>query len=61
MSLDLAELSSIETSLEQLMRRVAAMADQAIAERQERLAADLVAIERSINGAHRRLARMRRP
>jgi hypothetical protein len=55
---DLAELSSIASSLEQLARRVALMAEAALADRQETAAAELVAVERALMGAERRLARL---
>jgi hypothetical protein len=55
---DLAELSSIASTLAQLSRRIGAMADVAVQEKQERVASDLVAVERALAGAERRLARL---
>ena len=55
---DLSELSSIASSLEQLARRVGVMAETALAEHQETAAAELVAVERALAGARRRLARL---
>lgn len=58
MGTDLAELSSIASSLAQLSKRIGAMADAALADRQETTAAELVAVERALAGAERRLARL---
>jgi hypothetical protein len=55
---DLAELSSIASSVEQLARRVGTMAEAAIAQKQDSVAADLVAVERALAGARRRLAKL---
>lgn len=59
-----AELSSLTSALEDLTRRVSDFADTANREKQEELAAELFAVERSLRGATRRLSRMagnRRP
>jgi hypothetical protein len=55
---DLSELSSIASMLEQLGARISAMADTAVREQQDSVAADLVAVERALAGAERRLARL---
>ena len=56
---DLSELSSIASTLGQLEKRVAAMAEAALRDREESVAADLVAVERALAGAARRLDRLR--
>ncbi len=53
-----AELSSIATALDELTRRVSAHADAAHARKDNEVAQELFAIERSLNGANRRLARL---
>jgi hypothetical protein len=57
MPTDLAELSSITSSLDQLARRVASMAETADRAREEDVASELYAVERSLSGATRRLTR----
>ncbi|HUZ11008.1 MAG TPA: hypothetical protein VMU76_12660 [Acidimicrobiales bacterium] len=52
-----AELSALHTSLDELLRRVTALAEQARAEDDENLASELFTVERSLNGALRRLRR----
>ncbi|MHB8244895.1 MAG: hypothetical protein ACYDGN_05975 [Acidimicrobiales bacterium] len=58
MAAELAELSSISSTLEQLVARLGAMAEDAKVTKQEDVAHDLFAVERSLSAAHRRLARM---
>ena len=58
---DLAELSSIASTLDQLARRIGSMAESAIQHQQDSVAADLVAVERALTGARRRLARLSSP
>ena len=53
-----AELSSLATALDELTRRVTAIADDYTAAKQEDQAAALHAIERSLREAGRRLARV---
>jgi hypothetical protein len=58
---ELSELSSISSSLEQIGRRVTALADAAIAAKNEELGADLIAVERALASAVRRLERRLAP
>ncbi|MBW3649232.1 MAG: hypothetical protein KY458_01555 [Actinobacteria bacterium] len=51
------ELSSVSTALDELTRRLSAMADAA-AGGDESLVTELFEIERSLQGARRRLARL---
>lgn len=51
------ELSSVSTALDELTRRLSAMADAA-AGGDETLATELFEIERSLQGAQRRLAKL---
>lgn len=53
-----AELSSLTASLDELTRRVTALAESARAADEQDLAADLFAVERSLTGALRRLGRL---
>lgn len=53
-----AELSSLATALDELTRRVTAHADAANALKDEEIARELFAIERSLNSANRRLTRL---
>jgi hypothetical protein len=53
-----AELSSLATALDELTRRISGHAEAADAERDEEVAGELFAIERSLNSANRRLARL---
>jgi hypothetical protein len=53
-----AELSSLTASLDELTRRVTALAEGARGTHEEDLAADLFAVERSLTGALRRLSRL---
>jgi hypothetical protein len=52
------ELSSIATALEELTRRVTVHADAADALKDDETAKELFAIERSLQGASRRLTRL---
>ncbi len=53
-----AELSSLAASLDELTRRVTALAESASGADEQDLAADLFAVERSLTGALRRLSRL---
>jgi hypothetical protein len=55
---ELSELSSIASSLEQIGRRVTALADAATAAKRDELAVHLIAVERALLGAVRRLERL---
>jgi hypothetical protein len=55
---ELSELSSIASSLEQISRRVTALADAAAGAKRDEVAASLIAVERALLGAVRRLERM---
>jgi hypothetical protein len=55
---ELAELSSIAASLEQISRRVTALADAAAAAKRDEVAVNLIAVERALIGAVRRLERL---
>ncbi|MHB1717414.1 MAG: hypothetical protein ACYCV5_08850 [Acidimicrobiales bacterium] len=55
-----AELSSIATGLDDLVRRITAHAEAAGAAGDDERAAELFAVERALAGAHRRLTRMTR-
>lgn len=52
-----AELSSILTGLEEITKRVTAIADSYASERREDLAGDLYAVERQLVNASRRLGK----
>jgi len=52
-----AELSSLATALEEIAKRVTALADSYTAERREDLASELYAVERQLVNAVRRLGR----
>jgi hypothetical protein len=58
MAPDLAELSSITSSLDQITRRVAAIAEQANESGDETVSAELFSVERALQGATRRLGRL---
>lgn len=58
MPADRAELSSLQSSLAQLVERVTGLADAAQRDRDEKVAGDLFAVERSLVSARRRLERM---
>jgi hypothetical protein len=55
---ELSELSSIASSLDQIAARVTVLADAATADKREDVAANLIAVERALVGAVRRLERM---
>ena len=55
---ELSELSSISSSLDQIARRVTALADSATAAKRDDVASNLIAVERALVGAVRRLERM---
>ncbi|HWF16807.1 MAG TPA: hypothetical protein VG244_11545 [Acidimicrobiales bacterium] len=52
-----AEISSLSSTLEELHVRVTAMAEGALARGDEDMAHELIAVERSLGGALRRLRR----
>jgi hypothetical protein len=52
-----AELSSLSSSMEELHRRVTAMAEGALNQGDEDMAHELIAVERALGGALRRLQR----
>jgi ElaB/YqjD/DUF883 family membrane-anchored ribosome-binding protein len=53
-----AELSSVATALEELLRRVSGIADEIAQSRQENLSTELYEVERTLSTAHRRLTRL---
>jgi hypothetical protein len=52
-----AEISSLSSTLQELHDRVSAMAEVALSEKDEDMAHELFAVERSLGGALRRLRR----
>ncbi len=58
MATDFAELSSLSSSLDQIARRVGAMAEEASRDKEESVASELFAVERALQGAFRRLSRL---
>jgi hypothetical protein len=58
MPADIAELSSIASSLDQITRRVAAIAELANEEKEETVSNELFSVERSLQGATRRIERL---
>ncbi len=58
MATSAAELSSLATALDELSRRITVHADAADAAKDEETARELFAIERALNSANRRLARL---
>ena len=52
------ELSSLSTALDELNRRIVAIADAAAADHDDETAAELFAVERALRGALRRLERL---
>ena len=58
MDVDFSELSSLAATLDQLNRRIAAMAESANKEHDESLAHELYGIERALSGAQRRIVRL---
>jgi phage shock protein A len=55
--MSVAEISSISSSLADLHERVTALAESALARGDEDMAHELIAVERSLGGALRRLRR----
>lgn len=53
-----AELSSLATAMADITRRVAGIAEAAESDKDEELAGELFAVERSLRGAGRRLERL---
>jgi len=58
MPTDLAELSSMASSLDQITRRVGAMAEKANDDGEETVSGELFSVERALQGATRRLERL---
>jgi hypothetical protein len=58
MPTDLAELSSIASTLDQITQRVATIAERANDQGEETVSAELFSVERSLQGATRRLERL---
>lgn len=56
-----AELSSLATALDELTRRIGAIADRAAGQHDDEVAAELFAVERALTGAGRRLNRLTGP
>jgi len=56
-----AEISSLTSTLSDLQERVTAMAESALANGDEDTAHELIAVERSLGGALRRLRRFSQP
>ncbi|MCL4422555.1 MAG: hypothetical protein M1115_05215 [Actinobacteria bacterium] len=54
----IAELSSISATLDEITKRVGALALQAADQGAEELAGDLFSIERALGGAGRRMAKL---
>jgi phage shock protein A len=52
-----AEISSLSSTLQELHERVTAMAESALSRGDEDMAHELIAVERSLGGALRRLRR----
>ncbi len=52
------ELSSLASTLDELTRRVTALAEQARASEQDDMASELFGVERALTGALRRLGRL---
>ena len=53
-----AELSSVATALDELTRRLTGIAERLSAARDQSAAAELFEVERSLQGAQRRLAKL---
>lgn len=58
MPVEASELSSLASLLEQLTRRVTAMAEDAAAAKDDDASTELFGIERALSGASRRLGRL---
>jgi ElaB/YqjD/DUF883 family membrane-anchored ribosome-binding protein len=54
----LAELSSVATALDELLRRVSGIADEIAQSQQESLSSELYEVERTLSTAHRRLVKI---
>jgi hypothetical protein len=54
----MAELSSVATALEELLRRVTTIAETVGGSDREIVTAELYEVERTLGAAHRRLARL---
>jgi hypothetical protein len=53
-----AEISAIHSSLDDVLRRITALAESARADDDEELAGELFWVERALTGANRRLQRL---
>ena len=53
-----AELSSLTTSLEELVQRITALAEEASAAKRDDVAGELFEVERTLQSASRRLTRL---
>jgi uncharacterized membrane protein len=58
MAADTSELSSLADMLEQVTRRITAMAEESQRQKDEGVAKELFAVERGLFGAHRRIVRL---
>ncbi len=58
MSAPVADLSSLSTALEELTRRVGALAESAESAKDEETSNELFAVERALRSAHRRLQKL---
>jgi hypothetical protein len=56
-----AELSSLATALDELTKRLGAMAEAAQATKDDDTSTELFAVERALRGAHRRLQKLTTP
>lgn len=54
----LAELSSLATALEELLRRITAMAERVTGADRDAVVSELFEVERTLGAAHRRLTRI---
>ncbi|HEV2360663.1 MAG TPA: hypothetical protein VGS21_03065 [Acidimicrobiales bacterium] len=58
MDSNMSELSSMASTLDGLTRRIGSLADEALSRKSEDVASELLAVERALSGAHRRLERL---
>ncbi|MDP1821226.1 MAG: hypothetical protein Q8K58_15205 [Acidimicrobiales bacterium] len=58
MELDAAQLSSLSTTLDQLVTQVTSLAERYQTSPREDVAADLFEVERSLQAAHRRMQKL---
>jgi len=58
MPVELAELSSLSTMLEEVTKRITSLADRAASAKDEDASGELYGIERALRGAGRRLDRL---